>query len=152
MCLFLLVSLFIHTRMNTHARSIGVCHVLIQVTSLHIYALGILLLRCLQSRGALKWIHTGMDVNKRECGVTSGCPKPRAAACRKGSLLSDFFIPFSPTGISRWEWTRQGMVKKLCVQSNWANAERKVIATLLGDSSDYFLPGIGYSVLSYRQL
>lgn len=122
------------------------------LTHLHIYALGILLLRCLQSRGALKWIHTGMDVNKRECGVTSGCPKPRAAACRKSGLLWDFFIPFSPTGISRWEWTRQGMVKKLCGQSNWANAERKVIATLLGDSSDYFLLGIRYPGLSQTAL
>ncbi|PKU42591.1 hypothetical protein llap_7105 [Limosa lapponica baueri] len=58
----------------------------------------------------------------------------------------------SYSSISRWEWTRQGMVKKLCGQSNWANAERKVIATLLGDSSDYFLPGIRYSVLSQTAL
>lgn len=122
------------------------------LTQLHIYALGILLLRCLQSRDALKWIHTGMDVNKRECDVTSGCPKPRAAACWKGSLLWGFFIPFSPTGISRWEWTRQGMVKKLCGQSNWTNAERKVITTLLGDSSDYFLSGIRHSILSQMAL
>lgn len=44
------------------------------------------------------------------------------------------------------------MVKKLCGRSNWANAERKVVATLLGDSSDYFLPGIRYSVSSQTAL
>lgn len=85
--------------------------------------------------------------------MTSGCPKPQGAACRIGSLLWDFFfIPFSPTGISRWECMRQGMVKKLCGQSNSANAESKVIATLLGDSSDYFLLGIRYSTLSQTAL
>lgn len=44
------------------------------------------------------------------------------------------------------------MVKKLCGQSNSANVESKVIATLLGDSSDYFLLGIRYSVLSQTSL
>lgn len=85
--------------------------------------------------------------------MTSGCPKPQEAACRIGSLLWDFFfIPFSPTGISRWECMRQGMVKKLCGQSNSANADSKVIATLLGDSSDFFLLGIRYLVLSQTAL
>lgn len=63
-----------------------------------------------------------------------------------------FFIPFSHTGISRWECMRQGTVKKFCGQSNSANAESKVTATFLGDSSDYFLLRIRYSATSQTAL
>lgn len=70
----------------------------------------------------------------------------------KAAFYETLFIPFSPTGISRWEWMRQGTILKLCGQSSRANAERKVTATLLGDSSDYFLLGIRYSVLSQMTL
>lgn len=47
---------------------------------------------------------------------------------------------------------RQGTVKQLRGQSNSANAESKVISTLPWDSSDYFLLGIRYSVLSQTAL
>lgn len=40
------------------------------------------------------------------------------------------------------------MAKKVCGCSNQANAERKVISTLLRDSSDYCPPRMKYSVLS----
>lgn len=47
---------------------------------------------------------------------------------------------------------RQGTVKKFCGQSNSANAESKVTATFLGDSSDYFLLRIRHSVMSQTAL
>lgn len=44
--------------------------------------------------------------------MTSAAPKHRQQHAEKAAFNKTVFIPFSPTGISRWEWVRQEMVKK----------------------------------------